>query len=74
MARPFSSTDAKELLVWHRQTIDRLNRAEASREEYKKKVKNASDALVAQEVLKVLQDIPIEEINRDKKEIGRAHV
>ena len=67
MARPFSSTDAKELLVWHRQTIDRLNRAEASREEYKKKVKNASDALVAQEVLKVLQDIPIEEINRDKK-------
>ena len=41
MARPFSSTDAKELLVWHRQTIDRLNRAEASREVYKKKVKKS---------------------------------
>lgn len=67
MARAFSSEDAKELLTWHHQTIDKLNRAEASREEYKEKVKNASDALVAQAVLKVLQDIPIEEINRDKK-------
>lgn len=67
MARTFSSADAKELLTWHHQTIDKLNRAEASREEYKEKVKNASDALVAQAVLKVLQDIPIEEINRDKK-------
>lgn len=67
MARAFSSADAKELITWHHQTIDKLNRAEASREEYKEKVKNASDALVAQAVLKVLQDIPIEEINRDKK-------
>ena len=67
MARAFSSADAKELLTWHHQTIDKLNRVEASREEYKEKVKNASDALVAQAVLKVLQDIPIEEINRDKK-------
>ena len=67
MARAFSSADAKELLTWHHQTIDKLNRAEASREEYKEKVKNASDALVAQAVLKVLQDLPIEEINRDKK-------
>lgn len=67
MARAFSSADAKELLTWHHQTIDKLNRAAASREEYKEKVKNASDALVAQAVLKVLQDIPIEEINRDKK-------
>ena len=67
MAKAFSSADAKELLTWHHQTIDKLNRAEASREEYKEKVKNASDALVAQAVLKVLQDIPIEEINRDKK-------
>ena len=67
MARAFSSADAKELLTWHHQTIDKLNRAAASREEYKEKVKNASDDLVAQAVLKVLQDIPIEEINRDKK-------
>ena len=67
MARAFSSADAKELLTWHHQTIDKLNRVEASREEYKEKVKNASDSLVAQAVLKVLQDIPIEEINRDKK-------
>ena len=32
-------------------------------------MKEASDALVAQEVLKVLADIPIEEINRDKRGI-----
>ena len=67
MARPFSSTDAKRLLEWHHKTIEKLSRTESSTEKYREKVKEASDALVAQEVLKVLQDIPIEEINRDKQ-------
>ena len=38
-------------------------------EKYRTKAKAASDALVAQEVLKVLADIPIEGINRDKRGI-----
>ena len=38
-------------------------------EKYSTKAKDASDALVAQEVLHVLADIPIEEINRDKRGI-----
>lgn len=67
MARLFSSYDAKRIIEEHRKIIDGLNKAENSVEDYRAKVKRASDALVTQEVLKVLREIPIEEINRDKR-------
>ncbi len=67
MARPFSSTDAKRVIKLHQNIIQKLNDAVSSEEKYRTKIKEASDALVAQEVLKVLADIPIEEINRDKR-------
>ncbi len=69
MARPFSSIDAKRVIEWHQNIIEKLNGAVSCEEKYRKKVKHASDALVAQKVLKVLADIPIEEVNRDKKGI-----
>ena len=69
MARPFSATDAKRIIERHQNIIGKLNNAASSVEKYRTKVKEASDALVAQEVLKVLADIPIEEINRDKRGI-----
>lgn len=69
MARPFSATDAKRIIERHQNIIEKLNNAASSVEKYRTKVKEASDALVAQEVLKVLADIPIEEINRDKRGI-----
>lgn len=70
MARPFSATDAKRIVERHQNIIEKLNSAISSVEKYRTKAKEASDALVAQEVLRVLADIPIEEINRDKKEFG----
>ena len=69
MARPFSSIDAKRVIEWHQNIIEKLNGVVSCEEKYRKKVKHASDALVAQKVLKVLADIPIEEVNRDKKGI-----
>ncbi len=69
MARPFSATDAKRIIERHQNIIEKLNNAVSSVEKYRTKAKEASDALVAQEVLKVLADIPIEEINRDKRGI-----
>lgn len=69
MARPFTSAEAKRIIKRHQNIIDKLNSAVSSVEEYRTKAKDASDALVAQEVLKVLADIPIEEINRDKRGI-----
>lgn len=67
MARPFSLTDAKRVIDQHHKTIEKLNSAVSSVDKYRARVKEASDALVAQEVLRVLGDIPIEEINRDKR-------
>lgn len=66
MARPFNAAEAKKIIERHNKIIEKLNCAEASVEKYRERVKEASEALVTQEVLGVLRDIPIEEINRDK--------
>ena len=67
MARPFSTGDAKKLLEEHRALQAALaaagNEADLMREE----VRVWADRLVAQEVLKILRDVPIEEINRGKR-------
>ena len=67
MARPFASRDAKRLIDEHRELKTRLSKAEAYSDHCKASISKASEALVAQEVLNVLKDIPIEEINRDKR-------
>ena len=67
MARPFSPVDAKRILERHDNALEKLNSAQALADKYRESVKKASEALVAQEVLNVLRDIPIEEINRDKR-------
>lgn len=69
MARSFSVADAKRIVEAYQEMAEKLNSAEAFVEHYREKVKEASSALVAQEVMKVLKDIPIEKINRDKKGI-----
>lgn len=66
MTRPFSATDAKRIIERHQNIIEKLNNAVSSVEKYRTKAKETSDALVAQEVLKVLADIPIEEITRER--------
>lgn len=67
MARPFSSKDAKRLIDEHNRIKSQLSAAVTSIEQFQSEIQKALDALVAQEVLSVLKDIPIEEINRDKK-------
>ncbi len=69
MARPFSTIDAYRLIKGHKNIIKKMNNAVSSVEDYRIKVKEASDVLVTKEVLKVLSDIPIEEVNRDKRGI-----
>ena len=56
MARLFSATDAKRIIERHQNIIEKLNNSVSSVEKYRTKAKEASDALVAQEVLKVLAD------------------
>lgn len=51
MARPFSTIDAKRIIERHQSIIEKMNSAVSSVERYRAKAKEASDALVAQEVL-----------------------
>lgn len=67
MARPFSSDEAKRLLQIHQDTLKMLREGEASENEYREKVKAAADAIVAQGVLNVLRESPVEELGRSKR-------
>ncbi len=69
MARPFSSKDAKRIIEDHQRLLSSLTDVASSSELLKQEVQKGAEALLTQEVLKVLKDIPIEEINREKKGI-----
>ena len=69
MARPFDSTDAKRIIERHRKLLAELILAEKSIDGLRTAITKTSDALVAQEVLNVLKDIPVDELNRDKRGI-----
>lgn len=66
MARPFSSRDAKELINKHKKLIDQLEKAKLLSDKYQKNIKKAIDLLIIFEVLKVLKNVPVEELNSDK--------
>lgn len=67
MARPFTTKDANRLIDEHRELKKKLENTESISEQYRSEIVSASNNLVVQEVLKILKDIPIEEINRDKR-------
>ena len=69
MARQFSSAEAKRLMEQHRSFLTRMTQAAGSLEALQEAVKAASDAMVTQEALQLLKEIPVEELNREKRGI-----
>lgn len=67
MARPIDTIDAKRTVATHQKLLAELAEAEISLDTLRSDIKKSSDALVAQEVMKILKGIPIEEINREKR-------
>ena len=67
MARPFSTSDAKRIAKEHQTILEKLNQANITLNKYYEDIETASEALAIQELLKILSDIPIDEINRDKR-------
>lgn len=67
MARPFDSTEAKILSGKHRALLTELKRFETFAEEQRHEVSQAARAMAEQETLRLLADIPVEELNRDKR-------
>lgn len=69
MAKLFSSKEAKKLVERHQKLLDRLEAGGRITENYVKVIQDATNRLVADETLRVLKTVPIEEINRDKRGI-----
>lgn len=69
MDRQFSFSDAKKLLKKHQETQNKLNEIKRVGDIYKEAVKRAADSCMAAETLKLMKDIPIEEVNRNKNGI-----
>ena len=69
MARPFSATDVKRIIAEHRELLKQLSEVEGFLTECRSEIESAAEKLVTCEVLNVLKDIPVEEINRDKRGI-----
>lgn len=67
MARPISSADAKRVINAHQSLANNLLSAIDMRNKLKDDIVHASNALVTSETLSLLRNIPIDEINREKK-------
>lgn len=67
MAASMNRGEAKRFIASHRALIAELTAAENEYQTLREAVKNASDTMVTQEVLRLLKDVPVEEINREKK-------
>lgn len=69
MARSFTSEDTRLLQRDFGDFLSRLTQCSQALERYRAKVNQAADGLIAQEKIRILQEIPVEELNRGKQGI-----
>lgn len=67
MARTFTSTEAKRLIEQHKDIQSSLTKIKRISSSYENEIREAAKALVGREVLEQLKNVPIEEINREKR-------
>ncbi len=66
MAKRIDSTLAKRVINAHEEFLEKLSKAELLRNTLREDIIRTSNRMVIKEAQKVLKEIPIEEINRDK--------
>jgi len=66
MARTFTGRDAQRIADEHKALLERLSAGAGCFEKYKDSIKRTADALIAEEVLNILKEIPIDELGRDR--------
>ena len=69
MAKSIDNISAKRLIAAHQTLLSELSAAENRHAAQAKEVANAAVALAAQEAMQMLKNIPVEELNRDKRGI-----
>lgn len=67
--KTFSFADAKKIVFQHREIKNRILELQEAEEKYNYEIKKATEYYSASEVLRILKEIPIEEVNRDRKGI-----
>ena len=67
MAKEIKSSKAKKLIERHRKIMSGLDKAEKDYLALAKEVKTASEDIINEGLAELLSDIPIEELNREKK-------
>lgn len=67
MAKPFDNYVAKRLVEEYKKRFQALDLARSKLPKYIEQIQKASEALAEKEALRILQDIPVEEINREKR-------
>ena len=72
MSRTFSSRDAKTLINRHKDLEKKLQAVLKQYSEYESGIKQAANELRMSRTLEVLRDVPIEEVNREKRGIRVA--
>lgn len=69
MAKPFSSSEARELLEQHRQWYGSLETLSLQREQYCTDIKNAAGEMALESVCEMLKTVPVEELSREMQGI-----
>ncbi len=69
VARPFEKKDAKNLVNEYKNILKELDEVQKAEIAYREEVKNAVDSILTKNAMKTLKNIPVEELNRDKKGI-----
>lgn len=69
MERYFSFSDAKNLLQRYQRVLDQIHETGEVGDIYRNAVQKAANRYIAAEVLKLMRDIPVEEVNREKRGI-----
>lgn len=67
MERYFSFSDAKNLLQRYQRVLDQIHETGEVGDIYRNAVQKAANRYIAAEVLKLMRDIPVEEVNREKR-------
>ena len=69
MAKPFDTKEVKRMIAEQRGILEALQGILNASFRDRQEIRNAVESVVTEEVVKILRDIPLEEINRDKNGI-----
>ena len=69
MAREFSANDAKLLITKHQDLLKNLKSVSRSEQVLRENISRAVEAYIEKEVYRVLSEVSVEELNREKRGI-----